>query len=152
MDFIPKDVQEAADKAGGNWIKASEFEGKGLVLQVSKPMEKVKSNNPKYGAQEKDYLVKTEILEVGETFHYTFMTPEGNERQIDSASGPMFIGFKQCEELGVGDWVQITREGERSDTRFTVEKVDAPSVSPRKSILDSSQTLEQPVNPEDIPF
>lgn len=123
MSIFPEDVQEAADKIGGNWIKAAEFEGDGLVLQLIKPLEKVKSTNPKYGAEEKDFLVKNEILEVGETFRYTFKTTEGTERQIDSKSTPMFIGFKQVEELGVGDWIKIVRTGKTDQTRFTVEKV-----------------------------
>lgn len=121
--MMPEEVKEAADKLGGEWIKASEFTGNGLVLQIAKSMEKVSS---KYGALETDYLVKNEILEKGQTFRYSFNTSEGAERKIDSKSTPLFIGFKQVEELGVGDWVKVIRTGEREETRFTVEKVDAP--------------------------
>lgn len=148
--IFPDDVKEAADKLGGNWIKATEFEGAGLVLQMFKPLEKLKSNNPKYGAQEKDFLVKREILETGETFRYTFLTPDGRERQIDSASGPMFIGFKQCEELGVGDWIKITREGERSETRFTVTKVEKPEITQPE--VTKTPYPKDDIDVNDIPF
>src|SRR4051812_5621289 len=98
--FFPDDVLDSASRMGNSYIKAEEFE-QSPILQVSKPMEKVKARNPKYGADEKNYLVKQEILELGETFHYTFKTPEGEERMIDSTSPALFIGFKQVEELGV---------------------------------------------------
>lgn len=124
-NMFPADVEEAAKKMGGEWITAAEFEDS-PILQIVKPIEKVKSTNPKYGAEEKDYLVKTEILDVGETFRYYFRTPEGIERKIDSKSSPMFIGFRQVEDLSVGDWVKVTRTGKTDQTRFAVEKVEAP--------------------------
>lgn len=120
MDFFPKDVAEAASKISSDWLKGSDFDGAGLVLKVTKPMEKVKSQ---YGAEEDDYLVKNEILAVGESFRYTFEDKEGKERKITSSSTPFFIAFKQCEELGIGDWVQITRSGKTDKTRYTVDKV-----------------------------
>ena len=120
MDFFPKDVAEAAGKISSDWLKGSDFDGAGLVLKVTKPMEKVKSQ---YGAEEDDYLVKNEILAVGESFLYTFEDKEGKERKITSSSTPFFIAFKQCEELGIGDWVKITRSGKTDKTRYTVEKV-----------------------------
>ncbi len=90
-------------------------------------MEKMKSTNPKYGAQETDFLVKEEILEEGETFRYIFKTTDGKERKLDTKSAPFFLGIKQCEELGVNDWVKITRTGKTDETRYEVVKVDAPS-------------------------
>lgn len=129
--IFPDDVKEAADKMGGEFIKAAEFED-GLILQVSKPMEKILSRNPKYGATKENYLVKQEILDVGETFHYEFQTPEGDKRSHDSTSSPLFIGMKQCEELGVGDWVKITRTGKTDQTRFAVVKVEAPTQSEQR--------------------
>lgn len=125
-DFFPKDVQEASSKITNDWLKGADFDGKGMVLKVVKPMEKVKSM---YGAEENDYLVKNEILAIGESFRYTFEDREGKERKIDSNSTPFFIGFKQCEELGVGDWVCITRTGKTDKTRYEVVKVEAPEVS-----------------------
>lgn len=126
QDIFPEDVREAADSMGGEFIKGAEFDGDGLTLQFSQPMEKLKASNPKYGAEEKDFLVKQEILEVGETFRYHFKTADGSERKIDSKSSPLFIGIKQCEDLGVGDWVKITRTGKTDKTRYVVEKVEAP--------------------------
>lgn len=128
-NFMPDDVKEASSKVGGDWLRGSDFDGAGLVLKVAKPMEKIKSQ---YGVEEKDWLVTSEILSIGESFRYTFEDADGKERKIDSSSTPFFIGFKQCEELGVGDWVSIVRTGKTDKTRYTVEKVDAPSVSPRK--------------------
>ena len=124
-DIMPADLREAANSIGGDFIKAAEFEG-GLIVQVSKPMEKITASNPKYGAEEDDFLVKQEILDVGQTFRYYFKMPDGKERKIDSASSPFFIVIKQCDELGVGDWVKITRTGKTDKTRYTVEKVEPP--------------------------
>lgn len=134
--FMPADVKEASDKITSNWLKGADFEA-GLVLKISKPMEKVKSM---YGAEEDDYLVKNEILAVGESFRYTFEDATGEERKIDSSSTPFFIAFKQCEELGVGDWVRVTRTGKTDKTRYAVEKVDAP--------VDAVETIR----PEDVQF
>lgn len=136
--IFPDEVKEAADKMGGQWIKAEEFEAS-PVLQVTKAMEKVKSRNPKYGADEKNYLVKQEILDIGETFHYTFKTSEGIERYIDSTSPALFIGFKQVEELGVGDWVKITRTGKTDQTRYAVEKVEQPLHSEQRMSEESTE-------------
>lgn len=132
MDFFPKDVKEAAEKLGSDWIKGAEFDGGGLVLQLVKPLEKVKANNPEYGAQEDDYLVKGEILEVGQTLRFTFKDAESTERKFDTSSTPFFIGFKQCEDLGVGDWVHITRTGKTNKTRYAVEKADQPPAPANK--------------------
>lgn len=137
-DFFPPDVQEASDKLASNWLKGSDFEA-GLTLQLTKPLEKVKSQ---YGAEADDYLVENNILAEGESFRYTFVDANGVEKKIDSCSTPFFIGFKQCEEVGVGDWVHIIRTGKTDKTRYTVEKVDA-LVSPAKQ--------DEP-RPEDIPF
>lgn len=135
-NIFPEDVNEAAKSLGSNWISAAEFEA-GPVLQIAKPMEKLKASNPKYGAEEKNYLVTKEILAVGETFRYHFKTPEGEEKQIDSTSAPMFIGMRSVEELGVGDWVKITRTGKTSETRFTVEKVEEQVSHAKEDLSDT---------------
>lgn len=124
-DIFPSDVREAANKMGSDWYKGADFEDEGQIVQVVKPMEVVKSNNPKYGAEEKDFLVKQEILEVGETLRFTFKNADGIEKQFDTKSAPFFIGFKQCEDLGIGDWVKIVRTGKTDQTRYSVEKVEA---------------------------
>lgn len=137
MSIFPPEVVASASQVGGKWIKASEFEGEGLTLKIKK-VEKVRANNPKYGAEEKDYLVKNEILEVGETFKYLFEDAEGNEREHDSASTPMFIGFQQAELEG-GEWVKIRREGKMDKTRYFVEKIEAPEKLPAKKEGASSE-------------
>ena len=134
-DIFPSDVREAANKIESEWISPKEFGGKGLVLQVKKPLEKMVSPNPKYGAKADNYLVKHGILELGETFRYIFGTSAGNERKIDTNSSPFWIAFKQAsekegEELGIGDWCLITRTGETTETRYEVEKVEKPESAP----------------------
>jgi hypothetical protein len=149
-NFFPKNVEEAASKLSSDWLKGSDFDGAGLVLKVSKPMETVKSQ---YGAEEGDYLVENNLLSAGESFRYTFEDTEGKERKIDSSSTPFFIGFKQCEELGVGDWVRIVRTGKTDKTRYTVEKVDAPEIT--EKVSPAKKDYPQPkdnINPEDVPF
>ena len=140
-DIFPADVREAANQIGGEFIKGAEIDGEGLVLQVAKPMEKIKASNPKYGAEEKDFLVKQEILEVGETFRFYFNMPDGTERKIDTKSSPFFIGFKQCEDLGVGDWVRVNRTGKTDKTRYSVEKVEKPEGASLKH-LDPDSDLD----------
>lgn len=137
-DIFPSDVREAADKMGSDWYKGADFDGEGQIVQVVKPMEVVKSNNPKYGAQETDFLVKQEILEVGETLRFVFKGTDGKEKQFDTKSAPFFIGFKQCEELGVGDWVKISREGKTTDTRYSVEKVEKPVGTTQQTYPESA--------------
>ena len=139
----PDDVKEAASKMGGNWLKSEAFEG-GLTLKVKK-VEKVVSRNPKYGAIESDYLVKNEILEVGQTFHYVFETADGQEKMIDSKSAPFFIGMTNAQ-IEAEDWVKITRSGERDETRYDVEKVEAPESS--KTAPQSDENLD----PNQVPF
>jgi hypothetical protein len=140
VDIFPPEVREAADKMKSDWIKASEFEGEGLTVQLAAPMARVKSQ---YGAEEGDFLVNQGILQEGETMEWSFTDIEGFNRKFHTTSSPFFIGLKQVEELGVGDWVRIQRTGKTDKTRYTVEKVPEP-VSQRKEATD--------INPDDIPF
>jgi hypothetical protein len=144
--IFPDDIKEASDKMGGEWVKASEFEV-GLVLQIAKPMEKKVSSNPKYGGQDSDFLVKNDILEKGECLMFTFNSTSGEERKFNTKSAPFFIAFKQVEELGIGDWIKITRTGKTDETRYTVEKVDGPQVPQRKKDVPTKE-----INPDDVPF
>lgn len=139
MAFFDDEVMEAAEKLGGDWVKAEEFDGDGLILQAVK-VERMKATNPKYGAQEADAIVKREILAEGETFKYYFKTTSGDDRKLDSKSFPLFIAFKEAE-TEPGDWVKIQRTGKASETRYTVTKVEKP-VEP----------AQQEINPDDIPF
>lgn len=151
-NFFPPDISNAADKLGSDWIKGAEFDGAGLVLQLAKSIEKVKANNPEYGAQEDDYLVKGEILEVGQSLRFTFRTADGTERKHDTSSTPFFVGFRQCGELGVGDWVHITRTGKSTKTRYTVVKVEAPAAEAPKPKAAPIDYPAEDINPDDIPF
>lgn len=155
MSAFPKDVEDAAKKMGGEWIKAEEFEA-GPILQLVKEVEVVVASNPKYGADEKNYLVKTEVLDVGETFRYSFKTPESDERRIDSNSPALFIGFRQVEDLEVGDWLKITRTGKTDQTRYSVEKVPQPkaSGSPKNTPRTNADAENDPesIDPSLIPF
>lgn len=139
MSIFPKNIEEAANKIGGDWVKGAEFDGEGLTLQLIAPMEVVKS--PMYGATETDWLVKNEIIGEGETLRFHFKDASGKERKHDTTSTPFFIAFKQVEELNVGDWVQIARTGKTDKTRYTVVKVDAP-------VLAAPETVSQ----DGIPF
>lgn len=144
MSIFDKETESRMQKAGGEWIKGEEFNGDGLTLQIVK-VERMKANNPKYGALATDSIVKNEYLEEGETFRYVFKNKQGVERKIDSKSMPLFIGFSSVREaLEPGDWVHIKREGERDETRYYVEKVDAPF--PQVPIANDD------IDPENIPF
>ncbi len=157
-DIFPSDVREAANKIESEWISPKEFDGKGAVLQVKNALERMKSPNPKYGAKADNYLVKHGILDVGETFRYTFATSSGNERKIDTNSSPFWIAFKQAsekegEELGLGDWCLITRTGETTETRYEVVKVDSPSDETREDkAISDAYVSTQDINPDDVPF
>lgn len=131
MGVVPKDVKEAAEAAGGGgdrFIKAEEFEGNGLLLKVVS-FKKMKSKNPKYGANEKDALFAQKILGDGETFEYVFETilaPDAaadefpKRRTVESKSLALFIAFSQCDP-NAGDQVRIKKEGKMEETRYTVE-------------------------------
>ena len=127
MSVFGKDVDAATAKMGGEWVKASEFEG-GLTLKF-KSVEKVKSQ---YGAEAKDGIVEKGILDEGATFRYVFEDSEGNTRKHDSSSFPLFIGMQQAE-INENDWLAIKREGQKDKTRYTVEVVEGPKVSQRKN-------------------
>lgn len=131
MGVVPDDIKEAAASAGGGkFIKAEEFEGKGLVLKV-KSFEKIKSKNPKFGANEKDALMDQGILKEGETFKYSFESGENDgdgfpeQRTVESKSLALFIAFSECDPEA-GDWVRISKTGKMEETRYVVEKVEEP--------------------------
>lgn len=149
MSVFPKEVDEAADKMGGMWIKATEFEGEGLKLRC-KGVEKVVANNPKYGATKEESLVRKEILAEGETFRYLFTDESGEDRQIDSKSMPMFIGFKQVD-IEEGDWVNVVRTGKLDETRYVVTPIEPVEVKEKEKV-DYPTNESEGINPEDSPF
>ena len=135
MPIFDSEIMEKANAMGGAWIKAPEFDGDGLVLQI-KATEKIKGQ---YGASADDSIVERGLLEEGESFRYTFEDATGAERKHDSASFPLFIGMQQAE-LNFGDWLHIKREGKTDKTRYTVEVVEAPKVL---------KSVEYPISKED---
>lgn len=114
---------ETMEKAGkSDWYTGADFEGDGLTLQIKK-VEKVKSQ---YGATADSGMVERDILEEGEIFRYTFADSEGAEKNFDSHSMPFMIAM-QGAEFNLDDWLLIKRTGKLRDTRYTAEKVEAPS-------------------------
>lgn len=125
-NFLPPTSTTNSD-----WLKGESFVG-GLILQVSEPMTVKVASKPEYGAQVTDFLVKNGTLKVGETCHFTFKDAAGEIKTFDTKSAPFFIGLQKVEELGIGDWVEITRTGKGTASRYSAEKVDAPEISPAK--------------------
>ena len=119
MALFDKDIMDKAGKS--DWYTGADFEGDGLTLQIKK-VEKVKSQ---FGATADSGMVEREILDEGEVFRYTFADKDGTEKNFDSHSMPFMIGM-QNSEFNLGDWLLIKRTGKLRDTRYTVEKVDAP--------------------------
>lgn len=148
MAIFDKEIMDKAAQASNEWIKATEFDGKGLTLQIN-GVEKIKSN---YGAKAEDAIVERDILEEGETFRYTFKDADGNERKHDSSSFPMFIGMKSVE-VNYGDWLHIRREGKKDKTKYFAEAVDAPiSQSKPSEKTDTVEYPEEELDPKNIPF
>lgn len=112
-------------------IKAAEFSD-GLTLQFVS-VEKTKSQ---YGAAEDAAIVERGILEEGEQFLYTFKDAQGDTRKHYSTSFPLFIAMQHAE-IEENGWLLIKRTGTAKDTKYTVEKVEAP---------------EQPITAEDVGF
>lgn len=139
MSIFNPETSEKMKKGGNEWLSGEDFEGKGITLQIVST-ETVPSA---YGVAEDHYFVQQEILKVGETFRYNFKDVDGVERRFDTHSRPFAIGFEQCEGIEYGDWVHITRTGAAKQTRYKMEKVDAPVVTTQPS---------KDINPKDIPF
>jgi len=119
-NIFPKEVEKALSEMDKAVVKAPEFEN-GLTLQF-KAVEKVRG---KFGASEESSIVEKGILEEGEQFLYTFQDADGFTRKHYSTSFPLVIAMQQAE-INFDDWILIKRTGKAAETRYTVEKVDAP--------------------------
>lgn len=119
MALFDKDIMDKVGKS--DWYTGADFEGDGLILQIKK-VDKVKSQ---FGATADNGMVERDILEEGETFRYTFADSKGEEKNFDSHSMPFMIGMQNAE-FNLEDWLHIKRTGKLRDTRYTVDKVDAP--------------------------
>lgn len=117
MSIFGKEIDDKA-AGGGDWLKGSDFEGKGLVVQYVSHTKK----ESKYGATEKDGLFKRGILEEGELFSFVFNTKDG-QRTFDTTSFPFFIGMKEAE-IQENGWYLIKRTGKGDETRYTVTPVN----------------------------
>jgi hypothetical protein len=122
MSIFGSEIDAAADKMKKSKIKASEFEGDGLILQFLK-VERIQSQ---FGADEDSTIVDKGILEEGEQFQFDFKDAEGINRRLWSTSMPFFLSM-QSSELNENDWLHIQRSGKTNkDKKYTVTKVDAP--------------------------
>ena len=106
------------------FLKADDFTAEGIELGFI-GMQKVKANDPQYGANEADWFYKTvkkdgsRLLDKGETFEYSFMADEG-EKIYTSKSAGFFIAMRSADPK-LGDKLLIKKTGEKRDTRYSVE-------------------------------
>lgn len=70
-------------------------------------------------------------------FQYELIV-KGEEKMLNSESKRLATAMKKAN-IETNDWIKIVRTGEKFDTKYTVEKVDAPS-------------LEEQGQPADINF
>jgi len=124
MGIVPEELRQPPE--GGKFIKASEFEGEGMVLEV-KGFETMVSKNPTYGAIESDPLFEQGKLQKGECFCYTFMARDADgldvERVVESKSIALFIAFSDTNP-DLGQRVRISKTGAGTSTRYKVELVE----------------------------
>lgn len=140
MSIFDKETQDKANNMGGNFIKATEFEGEGLNLRID-TVEKVSSQ---YGGKAEDSIVEHGVLEEGQSFRYTFTDKTDSQRKHDSASMPMFIGFHQAD-VNLGDFLNVKREGKVDKTRYHVTKIEPFEIK-------AFEYPEETVDPKNIPF
>ena|SRR3990167_4201572 len=95
------------------YLKGADFEGNGLKLEVLS-VEKVTANEG-FGAPRQ--MVG---LMAGETYRYTFLTSDNEEKIFDNHNPQLARYFLTLEE---GDKVVIKREGKGKETRWTVIKL-----------------------------
>lgn len=114
-------AQEKAKEEGkvSQFIKAGELIKKEWEV-VS--IEIVVSNDPRFGALEKDALLKQGILNEGETLRYTFKDDDGTDRRFESKGMAFYLGMKGAFPQP-GDRVQISKEGTMEKTRYHVSIV-----------------------------
>lgn len=139
MTVFDQKTVDAAEKMNKAKVKAAEFDGTGLTLQIIST-ERIKSQ---YGAEADASIVEKGILEEGEQFLFTFKDESGDERKLYSTSVPFFIGMQQAE-INLEDWLHIRREGVKDKTRYFVNMVEAP--------VSQEKTGEEEIDPKSIPF
>ena len=83
----------------------------------------------KYGTNSTDGLYKKGILKLGETFKYTFLSKDGEEKLYTNKSMALYIAFKQAR-LEPHDKIKISREGAGDETRYFIEKLNKTNEKP----------------------
>lgn len=127
MGVIPSSVKNQVKKSP--YIKAKDFEA-GLTLTVQ-GFEIVKAKDPQYGADEKNYLVGSKMLQIGETIRYTFKTIEDKndlesfpeDRTFESSSVVFFISFSQIDP-SAGEKLHIIKSGQGRSTKYVMTIVN----------------------------
>lgn len=120
MGIIPKDLQ----KNDSPFLKGEDFD-KGIAVEV-KGFSTIVAKDPKYGAEEKDWLFTSGKLKKGETFQYLFTTIPvdsidiATDKKYESKSAPFFIAFSKVDPE-VGDKIWIKRSGKGTKTTYLAE-------------------------------
>lgn len=119
-DLIPEDMKM---KPMNKFLKGDMFEGEGLKLVIT-GFEVVDSNNPDFGAQETNWLVKDGKLKVGQTIKYSFVTNDdlAEEKIFETTSPGFYIAFNGVDPKK-NDILHIKREGKAAKTRYSINKV-----------------------------
>jgi hypothetical protein len=128
MGVIPKIYKEQNTAGGGEFLKASNFEGNGMTLEV-KDFKVIRAKNADFGANSNDYLMTSGMLKEGETIRYTFRTMpdkdgfDGSDKTFDSKSVGFYISFSQLDPEK-GDKIHIAKTGTGKNTRYDISKVN----------------------------
>ena len=82
-------------------------------------------NNPEVTCQfiSADYVDNK--FKAGEKIFQYILMVDGVEKTLNSESKRL-ANAMQNASIETNDWIKITREGEKFDTKYKVEKVDAP--------------------------
>ena len=128
MKVIPKEYREKTSTGSGEFLKAGNFEGSGMTLEI-KDFKVIRAKNADFGANSNDYLMTSGMLKEGETIRYSFRTlPEGDgfdgsDKTFDSKSVGFYISFSQLDP-DKGDRIHISKSGTGKNTRYEITKVN----------------------------
>lgn len=117
MSIFSDDIlQRDTTNPMGEYLKSADLL-KG-VWSVEK-VEIVQSKNSRYGAQEKDALYKSGLLQLGEQLVYTMKDEQGNVRTYCSTGAALFIAVKRAN-IEPGKRVRFSKVGQGDSTRYEV--------------------------------
>ena len=103
------------------YLKSGDFDG-GKELRVVS-VEKITAKDADYGAGSIDWLFKEGILAAGETFRYSFLDDEGNEKMYDTKGTSFYFAFKDAN-VEADDKVNISKTGSGKTTKYEISKVE----------------------------